>query len=202
MRRRAAERAACVPRGTVAFDVPAGVLEGMDLRVAGQGNAGTGRRPSGRSHRRRGGRALGGVRTTGPGPLRRPGRHDHAGHPRRGGRDRDPRRTGAPRDRCRDRVGHGPAAEGQGRAASPAARTRRPLRHPAHRHASRSVEGGTVAACSGSPSCGTSRRAGTAPRRAACDGPSIGHEHRTPPASSARSRRARSPPTSCGSRTG
>jgi molecular chaperone DnaJ len=32
---------------TVAFDVPAGVLEGMDLRVAGQGNAGTAGGPPG-----------------------------------------------------------------------------------------------------------------------------------------------------------
>jgi molecular chaperone DnaJ len=33
--------------GTVAFDVPAGVLEGMDLRVAGQGNAGLAGGPPG-----------------------------------------------------------------------------------------------------------------------------------------------------------
>jgi molecular chaperone DnaJ len=33
--------------GTVAFDVPAGVLEGMDLRVAGQGNAGMAGGPPG-----------------------------------------------------------------------------------------------------------------------------------------------------------
>ena len=33
--------------GTVAFDVPAGVLEGMDLRVAGQGNSGTAGGPPG-----------------------------------------------------------------------------------------------------------------------------------------------------------
>lgn len=33
--------------GTVAFDVPAGVLEGMDLRVAGQGNAGVAGGPPG-----------------------------------------------------------------------------------------------------------------------------------------------------------
>jgi molecular chaperone DnaJ len=33
--------------GMVAFDVPAGVLEGMDLRVAGQGNAGTAGGPPG-----------------------------------------------------------------------------------------------------------------------------------------------------------
>jgi molecular chaperone DnaJ len=33
--------------GTVTFDVPAGVLEGMDLRVAGQGNAGVAGGPPG-----------------------------------------------------------------------------------------------------------------------------------------------------------
>jgi molecular chaperone DnaJ len=33
--------------GTVVFDVPAGVLEGMDLRVAGQGNAGVAGGPPG-----------------------------------------------------------------------------------------------------------------------------------------------------------
>jgi molecular chaperone DnaJ len=33
--------------GTVAFDVPAGVLDGMDLRVAGQGNAGLAGGPPG-----------------------------------------------------------------------------------------------------------------------------------------------------------
>ena len=33
--------------GTVTFDVPAGVLEGMDLRVAGQGNAGFAGGPAG-----------------------------------------------------------------------------------------------------------------------------------------------------------
>lgn len=33
--------------GTVAFDVPAGVLEGMDLRVAGQGNSGVAGGPPG-----------------------------------------------------------------------------------------------------------------------------------------------------------
>ena len=99
--------------GTVTFDMPAGVLDGMDLRVAGQGNAGVAGGPPGdlyvgvdvepSSAFERQGQDLYGVLdvTITQAALGGEVEIDDAG------------RIGAPPDRAGHRVGHGSAAEGQ-----------------------------------------------------------------------------------------
>ena len=133
-------------RATVTFDVPAGVLEGMDLRVGGQGNAGVAGGPTGD--------LIVGIEVEpseafvrqGTGSARCPRRLDHPGDPRRRPGDRDARRPGATADRGRDRVRHRPPPQGQGGAAPAAPRPRRSLRDAAHRHPDTPVEGGALAA--------------------------------------------------------
>ena len=132
--------------GAVTFDVPAGVLEGMDLRVGGQGNAGVAGGPSGD--------LIVGVEVEPSEAFVRQGQDLHGvldvsiTQATLGGEIEIQTLDGpedAP-DRRRDRVGHGPPPARQRSAAPAAAWTRRPLRDAAHRHASRPLERGAVAA--------------------------------------------------------